>query len=802
MAFLGADFEARRMQGRLGRLIRKGLGAFACVAMVAAAVRAANNADRVEIEIPMFSGGFGTAFFEETARLFEKERPGVRVRLYGDPRIEDKVRVRAIDGSYPDGAFAPRLLWPALIKAGRVRDLRGDFAGANWEGDAAWGDTFLPGAIESWRVGEGIYGVPFGYAAWTIFYNRALFREHGWTEPRTWDEFFALCERIRATGLAPVSLTGVYPNYPDAFLRAAFYNLAGATGWRDLNALEPGMRSDPRYVRAAGVLQRITQQYTLRGWEGATHTASQLAFLQGRSAMVVSGSWMLGEMAGKFPPGFELGSMGFPVFPEGVADPRAIQTGADCFFVFATGNPERERATVDFFRFLTSRARAEAFIRRQDAPVAVRGVPLEAYSPLMRPTADLILQAPESFNMPQVALQPPAIRQALVDARNALMTGRISPAEFGARVEAAAASDRARAADPDRVELRHPVAGTGLLTGLAVVAGAALVLTVRRRRTLAAGGTDGDGATFWPLRPGVAALFVGPALLLYVAFVLLPGLASFGGAFLHWDGLSRPSWAGLFNFKWLLFESDGFWRALRNNVYLMVVPALVVVPVALLFATMIHRGVWGGSVFRVVLLFPNLLGGIAATLLWLNAYEPQGGLVNAALTGLGDLLAQTPAPDALVAWLHGFAGYPWLAPANLYTALIPIYLWMACGFNLILYLAAMEGIDPQLYEAAELEGASRGRQFFAITLPMIWDVLIVSAVFLLIAGLNAFEMIWLLTSQDPGGETHTLGTLMVSSMFKDFQVGRATAIAVVLFALVLAGSAVVMRGLKREAIER
>ena len=115
MAFLGADFEARRMQGRLGRLIRKGLGAFACVAMVAAAVRAANNADRVEIEIPMFSGGFGTAFFEETARLFEKERPGVRVRLYGDPRIEDKVRVRAIDGSYPDGAFAPRLLWPALV---------------------------------------------------------------------------------------------------------------------------------------------------------------------------------------------------------------------------------------------------------------------------------------------------------------------------------------------------------------------------------------------------------------------------------------------------------------------------------------------------------------------------------------------------------------------------------------------------------------------------------------------------------------------------------------------------------------
>lgn len=788
------------MQGRLGRLFRKVLGVLAFVAMAVMPVRAADTP--VEIEIPMFSGGYGTAFFEETARLFEQERPHVRVRLYGDPRIEDKLRVRAIDGGYPDAAFAPRLLWPALINAGRVRELRADLAGLNWEGDAAWGDTFLPGSLDSWRVGEGIYGVPFGYAAWTIFYNRALFREHGWTEPRTWDEFFALCEQIQATGIAPVSLTGIYPNYPDAFIRAAFYNLAGAAGWRDLNALAPGMRADPRYVRAAGILQRITQNHTLRGWEGATHTAAQLAFLQGRAAMVVSGSWMLGEMAGKFPPDFELGSMGFPVFPEGVADPRAIQTGADSFFIFATGHPERERATLDFFRFLTSRARAEAFVRRQDSPVAVRGVSLEAYSELMRPTAELILRAPESFNMPQVALQPPAIRQTLVDARNALMTGRLTPEEFGARVEAAAASDRARAAKPDRVDMRHPVAGTGLLTGLAVVAGAALVVVMRRRRTLAAGGTDGDSAAFGPLRPGVAAMFVGPAFLLYGALVLLPGLASFGGAFLHWDGLSRASWAGLFNFKWLLFESDGFWLALHNNVYLMAVPALVVVPIALLFATMIHRGVWGASVFRVVLLFPNLLGGIAATLLWLNAYEPHGGLVNAALTGLGDVLARTPAPEALVAWLRGFAGYPWLAPANLYSALIPIYLWMACGFNLILYLAAMEGIDPQLYEAAELEGAPPWRQFFAITLPLIWDVVVVSAVFLLIAGLNAFEMIWLLTSQDPAGDTHTLGTLMVSSMFKDFQVGRATAIAVVLFTLVLAGSAVVMRVLKREAIER
>jgi raffinose/stachyose/melibiose transport system permease protein len=304
------------------------------------------------------------------------------------------------------------------------------------------------------------------------------------------------------------------------------------------------------------------------------------------------------------------------------------------------------------------------------------------------------------------------------------------------------------------------------------------------------------------LRGRFALGFVGPALLLYGAFVLLPGLAALAWAFTRWDGISARSWAGLFNFKWLLLESDTFWSALGNNLFLMVVPALVVVPAALLLAVFIHRGGRGAKVFQMVLLFPNLLGGVAAALLWLNAYNPHSGLVNAALVKFGGLLAAAHAPAGWAAWFRAFDGFPWLAQAHLYPALIPIYLWMACGFNLVLYLAAMQGIPAELYEAAELEGASKVRQFFTITLPLIREVLVVSAVFLVIGGLNAFELVWLLTNQAPASGTHTLGTLMVSTMFQDFQIGRATAIAVVMFVLVLAGSAAVMRALRREAVER
>jgi ABC-type sugar transport system permease subunit/ABC-type glycerol-3-phosphate transport system substrate-binding protein len=744
----------------------------------------------VELDIPVFYGGYGLAFYEETARLFEAERPGVKVNLYGDPRVTDRVRIRIVTGDLPDAIFPRDLLIPALARAGKIRDLTPYLDGPNWEGDARWGDSFLPGALNSWRIDGGVYGVPLGYSCWTVFYNQAMFREHGWTEPRTWDEFFALCDKIKAAGIAPVSLTGIYGNYPDAFLRSAYFNLAGGSGWRDLNDMAPGARTDPRYVRAAGVLQRITRDYTLKGWEGATHTAAQLGFLEGRAAMVVSGSWMIQEMKGKIPVGFELGVMNFPVFADGTADASAIQSSADCFFLFATGDPERERLTVDFLRFMTSRSRAEAFVRGNDAPVAVRGVPLAAYSPQMQRTVEMITAAKDGFNMPQVMLQTPALRQALTDGRLALMTGRSTPEQFAQSVEDAAALDRRRNAEPDHIEYRHLTAGWALIAGLAAL-GAWAGWRAWKKRLAAV--RPATASSHGRLRPPQALGFVGPAFLLYALLVLGPGLVAFGWAFTRWDGLSERTWAGWFNFKWLLFENDGFWFALGNNLYLMLVPAVVVLPLALLFAFLLHRGIWGAKVFRAVFLFPNLLGGIAATLLWLNAYEPRGGLVNAGLTVLGRLLHND--------WLLSFDSHPWLSAANLYGALIPIYIWMACGFNLILFLAAMEGIDQQLYEAAEMDGVPVWRQFFSLTLPLIWDVVLVAAVFIVIGGLNAFEMVWLLTSQDPGTSVHTLGTLMVTSMFKDFQVGRATAIAVVLFILVMAGSVFVLRGLKRERTE-
>lgn len=772
----------------LSSMLVRSLPVFFCL-FVVPHLRAA-----VELDIPVFAGGYGLEFYTDCARKFEALRPGVTIHVYGDPRVQDQLRVRVIDGHYPDAACVAYVLWPALIRAGKVVDLTPSLAGSNWEGDAKWGGTFLPGALDAWRVDGRVYGLPVSYSCWTIFYNKRLFRAHGWSRPRTWDEFFALCSAIRASGVAPLSVPGTRWLYPDAFLRAASYDLMGPAGWRALDNLAPGARLDERYIRAAELEQRILQNCTLRGWEGETASGAELSFVQGRAAMTVSGSWLVNEMAGKMPDDFELGAMNFPRFTDGIADPTTIQTGSDCFFVFATGNVERERLTIDFLRFLTSRAQAEAFVRTLNSPVAVRGVPIAAFSDRMRDTAVMIARARDAFDMPQQMMQPPALRQALVDESEHLTRGEITPAEFARRLEFAAASDRAILAEPNRVDIRHPVAGAVLLAGVAALLGWLGWSGLKSGKRSRGPAKTADGESYLArLRAPMSLGFVGPAFLLYAALVVLPGLVALAWAFMRWDGIGTRAWVGLFNFKSLIFESDYFWLALGHNAYLMIVPALFVVPLALVCAALIHRGVWGGGVFRVVFLFPNMLGGVAATLVWLSAYEPHGGLVNAGLVAVGRAFH--------IGRLSSFNGFPWLASEHLYSALIPIYVWMACGFNLILYLAAMEGIDPQLYEAAALDGAPAWRQFFTITLPLIRDALLISVVFLVINGLNAFEMIWLLTSQQPSSSTHTLATLLVTRMFQDFDVGRATALAVILFVLVFAGSASVMRILKKEPVE-
>ena len=153
------------------------------------------------------------------------------------------------------------------------------------------------------------------------------------------------------------------------------------------------------------------------------------------------------------------------------------------------------------------------------------------------------------------------------------------------------------------------------------------------------------------------------------------------------------------------------------------------------------------------------------------------------------------------AWLKAFNGFAWLSQAHLYRSILPMSVWAGFGFNFVLYLAAMEAVPQELYEAAELDGASPMQQFFTLTIPLIWEVLSISAVFMVVGGMKAFESIWLLTNQQPGSSVHVIGTKMMQSLITEMNVGQATAVAVLLFVMVFVGSTVAMRLMQREPVQ-
>ena len=754
---------------------------------------AQENDRPIRFEALLFEGGEGREPFEDCASAYEEVRPHVKVDMYLHPRIADKVRIRVLEGTYPELTNAGIDYWP-LILQGLILPLDEFLDGPNWEDDSTWRESFLPGSLDLYTYEGKTYGVPLTYHALSIWYNKGMFEKHGWEPARTWDEFSALCEQIKSKGISPLAFQGRYPSYARMLINSVYYQLAGPERFEAQNNLEPGSFDNPEFGEALRLVQKIGSQYFQRGAMGMSHTEAQRQFFIGKAAMVPCGSWLKSEMKGKIPKDFRLGTFNFPAMPGGKGDPTAINVGSGFFFVMKRSREPRQ--AVDFLRFITSRERAAEFWQR-DIPVAVKGVSEENLADDLRDLGEMIKASRTSYGSGRYLKD---MQQHWSDACFSLLrSDPKTPEQIAADLEAQAAGIRSRWSNPDSMTRRHfwkPVALLALLASMPVYLLVMLFLRVRARaRQKQRPHTAGRLRLSWK---GIL-VFIGPAALLYTVFVVVPCVKSFVWCLYRWDGLTEMSFKGFLHFKRLLFESDGFWIALRNNLFLMFVIPLFVLPLSLFLAACISRGVKGSRFIRATVLFPNIMGVVAATVLWMQMFNP-GGLINQGIAAIGQAVSAAGL-GGIGGWLEGFMGFAWLSTEHLYKAIVPISIWGVCGFNVILLLAAMESIPQRLYEAAEIDGASHWRQFWTITLPLIRNVLAIAMVFMVIVGMKAFEMIWLLTDQRPATQTHVIGTRMVQAMFSEFKVGEATAIAVLLFLMIFYGAAVTLRLMTRERVE-
>jgi multiple sugar transport system permease protein len=276
---------------------------------------------------------------------------------------------------------------------------------------------------------------------------------------------------------------------------------------------------------------------------------------------------------------------------------------------------------------------------------------------------------------------------------------------------------------------------------------------------------------------------IAPAAILLLAFVFLPAILGFGLAFTNARLVSpRPvEFVGTDNFV-RLFTDPTFWRALLNVSYF----AVVVVPVqsglALAMALLINKKFRGVNFFRTLYFLPVVTSMVVVSLLWLFMYR-KDGLINEFLSAASFGLID--GPD----WLND--------PATSMPAIIILSIWQAAGFHMIIWLAGLQSISGELYEAAELDGASRWHQFRYVTWPGLKHTRTLILVTITIQALGLFDQVSVMTQGGPLDSTTTIIFEAVRSGFKQQETSYASAISLVFFVLVLLISAV-QRYLTRE----
>src|SRR3954470_3764789 len=262
-----------------------------------------------------------------------------------------------------------------------------------------------------------------------------------------------------------------------------------------------------------------------------------------------------------------------------------------------------------------------------------------------------------------------------------------------------------------------------------------------------------------------AYLFLAPFFIGLIFFILGPVVAAFAISFTTWDLLSPPQWIGLENYRDLMADRL-FWIALKNTVYFTVVSVPVTLLLALGLATLMNRKLRGITALRAIYFFPVTASIVAVSLLWAWMYTPDFGIINYLLSLLG-------VPK--VKWL--------VDPTLAMPSVIIMSVWRGFGFNIVVFLAGLQSIPRDLYEAAELDGAGGWSQFRDITVPLLTPTLFFATIMALIASFQVFEQTYIMTQGGPANATLTLVYQIFLNGFTYLRMGYASALSFVLFAI-------------------
>lgn len=278
------------------------------------------------------------------------------------------------------------------------------------------------------------------------------------------------------------------------------------------------------------------------------------------------------------------------------------------------------------------------------------------------------------------------------------------------------------------------------------------------------------------------AIFLAPAVILLVVYLLYPLVDSFRLSTLRWNGLGETGrFIGLAN--WVTLAHDGlFWRAAWNNLLLAFFSVVIQLPIAVVLAVVLDNAGKGSRILKILYFLPLLMSSVALGVLFKNFYDPNFGPLNAMLDAIG-----------LGSWQQDWLGDTRLSLG----AVIAVVCWQYVPFYMVLFMAGLASFPAELAEAAKLDGASEVTIFWKLKLPHLQGTFRTAVVLSVIGALRYFDLIYVMTGGGPEGSSELMATYMYRNVFSSFQLGYGSTVASAMFIIVILIASLLLRISKR-----
>lgn len=273
--------------------------------------------------------------------------------------------------------------------------------------------------------------------------------------------------------------------------------------------------------------------------------------------------------------------------------------------------------------------------------------------------------------------------------------------------------------------------------------------------------------------------FILPSFLGFIVFVLLPVIMSFFLSFTSWnflEGFGAIKFAGIKNFTRML-NDEWFLNSFKNNIIFTVVTIPIVTVLGLVIANIINKYVYMGTSIRVMMFIPYISSVVAVASVWMVLFQPAHGPINQILRAVG---IQNPP-----GWLTSFK---WSLPS-----VMIVYIWQQLGYFVVVFMTGLKSISADIYEAAEIDGASGIRQFFSITVPLVSPTTFFLFTMGIIGSFKVFDHISVMTNGGPGSSSSVMAFYIYRAAFEEFKMGYANALSWALFILVFGVTIIQMR---------